>query len=98
MPADVDAEVDRQLAALSIVVNADYLQSDRTAGNQSLFQNDAKAMLNPLLEQLGLDKWEVIQEMTDTEIFADVKTIIDEIVTLTSFQESGKPTKRFEVA
>lgn len=81
LPADVDAEVDRQLAALSIVVNADYLQSDRTAGNQSLFQNDAKAMLNPLLEQLGLDKWEVIQEMTDTEIFADVKTIIDEIVT-----------------
>ncbi len=80
LPAEADAEVDRRLAALSIVVNADYLQSDRTTGNQSLFQNDAKAMLNPLLEQLGFDKWEVIQEMTDMEIFADVRTFIDEIV------------------
>lgn len=47
-----------------------------------LFQNDAKAMLHPLLNQLGLDKWEVIGEMTEAEIFADVRTLIDEIVAL----------------
>lgn len=65
---------------MSVVVNADYLQSDRTPGNQSLFQNDAKAMLHPLLNQLGLDKWDVIREMTAVEIFDDMRTFIDEIV------------------
>jgi len=79
-PAEVEDEVNRQLAAVSIVINADYLQSDRTAGNQSLFQNDAKVMLHPLLAQLGLDKWDVISEMTENEIFEDVKTLIDEII------------------
>lgn len=80
--ADADRFVDQQLAAVSVVINADYLQSERTASNQSLFQNDAKAMLHPLLNQLGLDKWEVIGEMTEPEIFADVRTLIDEIVAL----------------
>lgn len=78
--ADVDDEVNRQLAAVSVVINADYLQSDRTPGNQSLFQNDAKVMLHPLLNQLGIDKWEVVNEMTVAEIFEDVKTLIDEIL------------------
>lgn len=78
--ADVEAEVNRQLATVSVVINADYLQSDRTPGNQSLFQNDAKVMLHPLLNQLGLDKWQVIREMSVAEIFADMRTLIDEIV------------------
>ena len=79
---DADSFVDRQLASVSVVVNSDYLQSDRTTSNQSLFQNDAKAMLHPLLNQLGLDKWDVINEMSESEIFADVRTLIDEIVVL----------------
>ncbi len=79
-PVDVENEVNRQLAAVSVVINAEYMQSDRTPGNQSLFQNDAKVMLDPLLNSLGLDKWEVIEEMTDAEIFEDVRTLIDEIV------------------
>ena len=78
--ADVEAEFTRQLNAVSVVVNPDYLQSDRTPSNQSLFQNDAKVMLHPLLAQLGLDKWDVIREMSDAEIFEDVRTLIDEIV------------------
>lgn len=77
---EVDDVVNRQLAAVSVVINADYLQSERTASNQSLFQNDAKAMLNPLLSQLCLEKWDVIKEMTADEVFEDVKTIIDELV------------------
>lgn len=81
MPAaDVEAEFTRQLNAVSVVVNPDYLQSNRTPSNQSLFQNDAKVMLHPLLAQLGLDKWDVIREMSDAEIFEDVRTLIDEIV------------------
>lgn len=81
MPAaDVEAEFTRQLNAVSVVVNPDYLQSDRTPSNQSLFQNVAKVMLHPLLAQLGLDKWDVIREMSDAEIFEDVRTLIDEIV------------------
>ena len=81
MPAaDVEAEFTRQLNAVSVVVNPDYLQSDRTPSNQSLFQNDAKVMLHPLLAQLGLDKLDVIREMSDAEIFEDVRTLIDEIV------------------
>ena len=79
-PVDVENEVNRQLAAVSVVINAEYMQSDRTPGNQSLFQNDAKVMLDPLLNSLGLDKWDVIEEMTDAEIFEDVRTLIDEIV------------------
>ena len=79
-PDNVENEINRQLAAVSVVINPDYLQSDRTASNQSLFQNDAKATLRPLLKSLGLDKWEVIEEMTDDEIFEDVKTLINEIV------------------
>ena len=79
-PVDVENEINSQLAAVSVVINAEYMQSDRTPGNQSLFQNDAKVMLDPLLNSLGLDKWEVIEEMTVTEIFEDVRTFIDEIV------------------
>ena len=56
------------------------MQSDRTPSNQSLFNNDAKVMLDPLLQSLGLNKWDVINEMSDSEIFEDVKTMIDEIV------------------
>ena len=78
--AYVESEVNRQLAAVSVVISADYLQSNRTPGNQSLFQNDAKNMLHPLLRQLELDKWDVIKEMTEEEIFADVKTLVNEIV------------------
>ncbi len=77
---EVDNVVDAKLRAVSVVINADYLQSDRTASNQSLFQNDAKAMLYPLLNKLNLDKWEVIKEMTEAEVFADVRTIINEIL------------------
>ena len=77
---DVENEVNRQLASVSVVVNADYLQSDRSIGNQSLFQNDAKAMLYPLLSHLGIDKWEVIDEMTKEEIFEDVLTMVNEIL------------------
>lgn len=77
---EANDKVDHLLTSVSVVINSDYLQSDRTIGNQSLFQNDAKAMLYPLLKQLRLDKWDVIKEMTEYEIFADVKTLIDEIV------------------
>ena len=78
--ADVENMINQELSAVSVVINADYLQSNRTASNQSLFQNDAKAMLHPLLNRLGLDKWDVIREMTVAEMFEDVKTLIDEIV------------------
>lgn len=78
---DVENEINQQLAAVSAVINADYMQSDRTYSNQSLFQNDAKVMLHPLLNNLGLDKWSVIEEMTVEEIFEDVRTLIDEIIT-----------------
>lgn len=78
---DADSFIDSQLTAISVAVNPDYLQSERTTSNQSLFQNDAKAMLYPLLNQLGLDKWDVINEMKESEIFADVRTLLDEIVT-----------------
>lgn len=81
MPAaNVEDEFNRQLGAVSVVINADYLQSDRNQANQSLFQNEAKVMLHPPLTQLGLDKWDVIAEITEEEIIEDVKTMVNEIV------------------
>lgn len=77
---DVQAIVSTELKAVSVVINEDYLQSDRTPSNQSLFQNDAKEMLDPLLRNLKIDKWQVIDEMTEEELFEDVRTMVDEIV------------------
>ena len=78
--SDVDAYVNSQLASISVVINPDYLISDRTSSNQSLFQNDAKAMLDPLLSTMKLNKWDIIQEMREDEMFEDMRTLIDEIV------------------
>ena len=77
---EVDTKFNTELTAVSVVVNDDYLQSDKTPSNQSLFLNDAKDMLHPLLRNLGMDKWDVIAEMTEVEIFEDVKTMVNEIV------------------
>lgn len=73
-------DINHQLSNLSVVINEDYQQSDRTATNQSLFNNDAKAVLTPLCSHYNINKFDIAKEMHADEIFDDVRTLIDEIV------------------
>ena len=70
------------LASLGIVINTDYKQSDCTTSNAPLFNMDAKALLMPICDHYGIDKYSIANEMNADEIFDDVKTLIDEIVNM----------------
>ena len=43
---------------------------------------DAKYILYLVCETLGINKFEIAEEIHEDEIFEDVKTLIDEIVTM----------------
>ena len=49
-----------------------------------MFDRDAKEFVHPVFERFNLNKYDVAKEMTEDEIFEDVKTIINEIINLCS--------------
>jgi len=75
-------DFDNFAASLGIVINPDYKQSDLTKSNAPLFNMDAKALLMPICDHYGIDKYSIANEMNADEIFDDVKTLIDEIVNM----------------
>ena len=80
--ADATARFDNAVAGIGLVYPADYKQSDKTLTNGRLFDADAKEILYPVCEALGIDKFEIAQEMHEDEIFEDVKTLINELVAM----------------
>lgn len=69
-------------SSLGIVINPDYKQSDCTVSNAPLFNMDAKALLNPICNHYGIDKYAIANEMHTEDIFDDVRTLVDEIVNM----------------
>lgn len=69
---------------LSLIIPLDYKQSDKTPQNGWMFDRDAKEFVHPVFERFNLNKYDVAKEMTEDEIFEDVKTIINEIINLCS--------------
>ena len=69
---------------LSLIIPLDYKQSDKTPQNGWMFDRDAKEFVRPVFERFNLNKYDVAKEMTEDEIFEDVKTIINEIINLCS--------------
>jgi hypothetical protein len=80
--ADATTRFDNAVAGIGLVYPADYKLSDKTPTNGRLFDADAKEILYPVCEALGIDKFEIAREMHDDEIFEDVKTLINEIVAM----------------
>ena len=76
------AILDRELAKLGVVVNDDYMLSDQTDSNRILFDIDPKHILDNLCSSLEIDKYQIVREMRENEIFDDVRTLINEIVTM----------------
>ena len=74
--------LDRELARLGVVVNDDYMLSDQTDSNRILFDIDPKHILDNLCSSLEIDKYQIVREMRENEIFDDVRTLINEIVTM----------------
>ena len=73
-------EVNAYIGTLGVVVNADYKQSDKTESNGVLFDRDAKELIYPICNHFGISKFDIAKEMTDGEIFEDVRTLLDEIL------------------
>ncbi len=78
--ADATLLFDNAVAGIGLVYPADYKQSSKTLSNGRLFDADAKEILYPVCDALGIDKFEIAKEMHADEIFDDVRTLIDEIV------------------
>ena len=64
----------------SLVVPRNYKQSDKTTKNGWMFDRDAKELIHPVFDHFNLDKYKVAEEMKDSEIFDDVRKLIEEIV------------------
>ena len=75
-------DFDNYAASLGIVINPDYKQSNRTVSNAPLFNMDAKALLNPICNHYGIDKYAIANEMHTEDLFDDVRTLVDEIVNM----------------
>ena len=65
---------------LGVVVNVDYKQSDKTASNGVLFDRDAKELVYPVCEHFRISKFDIAREMSEDEIFEDVRTLLNEIL------------------
>ena len=78
--ADATLRFDNAVAGIGLVYPADYKQSNKSLSNGRLFDADAKEILYPVCDALGIDKYEIAKEMQADEIFDDVRTLIDEIV------------------
>ena len=77
---DATMRFDNAVAGIGLVYPADYKQSTKSLSNGRLFDADAKEILYPVCNALGIDKFEIAKEMHADEIFDDVRTLIDEIV------------------
>lgn len=77
---DATMRFDNAVAGIGLVYPADYKQSNKSLSNGRLFDADAKEILYPVCNALGIDKFEIAKEMHADEIFDDVRTLIDEIV------------------
>ena len=73
-------EVNDYIGTLGVVVNVDYKQSDKTASNGVLFDRDAKELVYPVCEHFRISKFDIAREMSEDEIFEDVRTLLNEIL------------------
>ena len=73
-------EVKDYIGTLGIVVHADYKQSDKTISNGVLFDRDAKEFVSPICSHFGITKFDIAREMSEDEIFEDVRTLLNEIL------------------
>ena len=81
---DANARFDSAVASMGLLYPIDYKQSEKSLTNGRLFDADAKEILYPVCNALGIDVYDIASEMRADEIFDDVRTLIDEIVAMCS--------------
>ena len=79
---EANSRFDSILNGLGLVYPSDYRQSEKTMSNGRLFDFDAKEILNPICNTFGINKYEIAKEMHEDEVFEDVRTLIDEIISM----------------
>lgn len=65
-----------------IVVNPNFMQSDRTDATKPLFEISGKEIINGICQQFNIDKFSIAKEMHQDEIFDDINTICNELVAM----------------
>lgn len=65
-----------------IVVNPNFMQSDRTDAIRPLFEISGKEIIDGVCEKFDIDKFSIAKEMRQDEVFEDVCTICNEIASM----------------
>lgn len=63
-----------------LAVPADIKNTDPSVNSEPFFDLDSKSVIDPLCKHFGIKKFDIAKEMTDAEIFDDVRTLIRDIV------------------
>lgn len=65
-----------------LVFNRGFTQAERTPALAPLFDADGHACLDGLKKRFKISAFDIVKQMRKTEIFEDVKTLIDQIITI----------------
>ena len=77
------AEVETYLnVTFGLVVPADIKNTEPSPTTDSFFDLDPKHVIEPICKNFGIKKYDIAKQMSDAEIFDDVKTLINEIISM----------------
>lgn len=65
-----------------IVIPANIKDTAPTPATDAFFDLDPKTVIGPLCKHFGIKKFDIAKQMLDAEIFDDVKTLINDIITM----------------
>ena len=65
-----------------LIVPADIKDTAPSAASSHFFDLDPKSVIDPLCKHFGIKKFDIAKQMQDTEIFDDVRTLINDIVAM----------------
>ncbi len=63
-----------------LVINENFMKSNRDKTTKALFDLSGKDIINDICTTFKISKFDIAQEMTNEEVFEDVKTICSEII------------------
>lgn len=66
----------------NITIGTNYNQSDRTDNNRVLFDIEGKKIIQKIEQQYRISKNDIAKEMATEEVFEDVRTLVNEIISI----------------
>ena len=65
-----------------LIVPADIKDTAPSVVSSHFFDLDPKSVIDPLCKHFGIKKFDIAKQMQDTEIFDDVRTLVNDIVAM----------------